>query len=82
MRCTRIDLTRERAPSMLVDMQRVHISPGKALCRFCGSNISMNRLSTHIAKEHSLPGQRDMAPTLVRTAKTSRRTLSAPRRPT
>jgi hypothetical protein len=63
-------------------MQRVHISPGKALCRFCGSNISMNRLSTHIAKEHTLPGQRDMAPTLVRSTKAKTRTVSTPRRST
>jgi hypothetical protein len=62
-------------------MQRVHISPGKALCRFCGINISMNRLSTHIAKEHSLPGQRDMAPTLVRGRKPLPRALPVARRP-
>jgi hypothetical protein len=67
---------------MLVVMQRVHISPGKALCRFCGSNISMNRLSTHIAKEHPRPGQRDMAPTLIRTLKVPLQTTSAARRPT
>jgi BED zinc finger len=47
-------------------MQRVHISPGKALCRFCGEQISTNRLSTHIAKEHPRPGPTDMSPTLVR----------------
>jgi hypothetical protein len=40
----------------------------------------MNRLSTHIAKEHTLPGQRDMAPTLVRTRKVLKRTPSALRR--
>jgi reverse gyrase len=62
-------------------MQRVHISPGKALCRFCGRNISMNRLSTHIAKEHCLPGQRDMAPTLVRTRKALAPTPMSARRP-
>jgi hypothetical protein len=50
-------------------MQRVHISPGKALCRFCGEQISQNRLSTHIAKEHPRPGRTDMTPTLVRTRK-------------
>ena len=61
-------------------MQRVHIPPGKALCRFCGSNISMNRLSTHIAKEHPLPRQRDMAPTLVRTRTVLKRTPPALRR--
>jgi hypothetical protein len=45
-------------------MQRIHISPGKALCRFCGQQISTNRLSTHIAKEHPRPGPIDMSPTL------------------
>jgi hypothetical protein len=45
-------------------MQRVHIGTGKALCRFCGEQISTNQLSVHIAKEH--PRKRtDMAPTLV-----------------
>ncbi len=58
---------------MLAVMQRLHISPGKALCRFCGNQVSMNRLSTHIAKEHSLPGQREMTPTLVRRPKAPRR---------
>ncbi len=47
-------------------MQRVHISPGKALCRFCGKQISTNRLSMHIAKEHPRPGRIDTSPTLVR----------------
>jgi hypothetical protein len=47
-------------------MQRVHISPGKALCRFCGQQVSTNRLSTHIAKEHPRPARIDMSPTLVR----------------
>lgn len=46
-------------------MQRVHISPGKALCRFCGEQISTNRLSTHIAKLHPRPGRPDMSPMLV-----------------
>jgi hypothetical protein len=46
-------------------MQRVHISVGKALCRFCGEQVSTNRLSTHIAKEHPRPGPIDMSPTLV-----------------
>jgi hypothetical protein len=48
-------------------MQRVYISAGKALCRFCGEQISTNRLSLHIAKEHPRPGRTDMSPTLVRT---------------
>ena len=50
---------------MLDPMQSVHISSGKALCRFCGEQMSVNRLSTHIAKEHVRPRQ-DMRPTLVR----------------
>jgi hypothetical protein len=45
-------------------MQRIHISPGKALCRFCGQQIPTNRLSTHIAREHPRPGPIDMSPTL------------------
>jgi hypothetical protein len=51
---------------MLVPMQRVHISVGKALCRFCGEHIATNRLSTHIAKEHPRPERIDMSPRLVR----------------
>jgi hypothetical protein len=47
-------------------MQRVRISAGKALCRFCGEQIATNRLSTHIAKEHPRPPRTDMSPTLVR----------------
>jgi hypothetical protein len=58
---------------MLVVMQRVHISPGKALCRFCGEQVSTNRLSTHIAKEHPRPGQIDMSPTLVRKRAAARK---------
>jgi hypothetical protein len=57
-------------------VQRVHISPGKALCRFCGEQVSTNRLSTHIAKEHPRTKLTDMAPTLVRkkrAADTNRR---------
>ncbi len=57
-------------------MQRLHISPGKALCRFCGEQISMNRLSTHIAKAHPRPRRDDLSPTLVR-----KRAASTPRRP-
>jgi hypothetical protein len=45
-------------------MQRVHISPGKALCRFCGEQISTNSLSTHIAKVHKRPVRKNMSPTL------------------
>jgi hypothetical protein len=46
-------------------MQRIHISIGKALCRYCGEQISTNRLSTHITKQHVRPGRIDMSPTLV-----------------
>jgi hypothetical protein len=46
-------------------MQRVYLSSGKALCRFCGEQISTNRLSVHIAREHPRPTRTDMAPTLV-----------------
>jgi hypothetical protein len=46
-------------------MQRVHLSAGKALCRFCGEQISTNRLSVHIAKTHPRPARSDMSPTLV-----------------
>ena len=34
---------------MLLGMQRVHIPPGEALCRFCAEWVATNRLSTHIA---------------------------------
>ena len=50
---------------MLVPMQRVHFSAGKALCRFCGEMVATNRLSTHIAKEHPRPGQIETSPKLV-----------------
>jgi hypothetical protein len=58
---------------MLVGMQRVQFSAGKALCRFCGEYVSTNRLSIHIAKEHPRPGQIDKAPTLVRKQPTARK---------
>ena len=51
---------------MLDWMQRVQFSAGKALCRFCGEQVSTNRLSIHIAKEHPRPERGDMSPTLVR----------------
>jgi hypothetical protein len=48
-------------------MQRViNLSPGKALCRFCGAYVAMNSLSTHIASAHPRPVQGDMTPTLVK----------------
>lgn len=53
--------------SCLRFMQPVNLSAGKALCRFCGEQISTNRLSEHIAKAHPRPAKLDMTPTLVRT---------------
>lgn len=47
-------------------MQRHHISPGKALCRFCGEKFPMHSLSTHIASKHPRPKKVDTSPTLVR----------------
>jgi len=47
----------------------IHISPGKALCWFCGVQVSMNQLSAHIAKEHPRPSPGDMTPTLIRKRK-------------
>jgi hypothetical protein len=46
-------------------MQHVYMSAGKALCRFCGEQVSTNRLSVHIAKEHPRAVRTDMSPTLV-----------------
>lgn len=51
---------------MLTGMQRVKVSPGKALCRYCGEQVSTNRLSTHITKQHRRAIRSDMSPTLVR----------------
>jgi hypothetical protein len=46
-------------------MQRIHSSDGKALCRYCGEQILINRLSLHIARAHPRPAPIDMTPTLV-----------------
>jgi hypothetical protein len=54
-------------------MQRVQFSAGKALCRFCGEEVSTNRLSIHIAKEHPRPERIDMSPTLVRKEPAARK---------
>jgi len=54
-------------------MQRVHISPGKALCRYCGLQVGMNDLSSHIARQHPKPVRADMTPTLVRKLKTAKK---------
>lgn len=47
-------------------MQRVYTSPGKAQCRYCGEQIAINSLSTHILKSHRRSVKSNMAPTLVR----------------
>ena len=47
-------------------MQQINFSAGKALCRFCGEQVSTNRLSNHIAKEHPRPAAISLSPTLVR----------------
>lgn len=47
-------------------MQQINFSAGKALCRFCGEQVSTNRLSNHIAKEHPRPVAISLSPTLVR----------------
>ena len=54
-------------------MQNIYISSGKALCRFCGEQISTNSLSAHIGRVHPRPGPTDMSPTL-------RKRPSAPKR--
>lgn len=46
-------------------MQRVYISAGTALCRFCGEQVATNSLSTHIARIHRRPTGKT-TPTLVR----------------
>ena len=46
-------------------MKRTHPSDGKALCRYCGEHIAINRLSLHIARAHPRPGPTDTTPTLV-----------------
>jgi hypothetical protein len=60
-------------------MQRVHLSPGKALCRFCGKQIAMNSLSTHIAKAHPRPGPVDTSPSLVRKGNAAKRSSGSSR---
>jgi hypothetical protein len=58
-------LTWERRRPILKAMQRVHIYPGKALCRFCGRQVATNSLSVHIAKEHPRAKDASMSPRLV-----------------
>ncbi len=47
-------------------MQRVYASSGKAQCRYCGEQISINALSTHITKSHRLSVRSSLSPTLVK----------------
>ena len=54
-------------------MQRVHISPGKALCRFCGEQVATNSLSTHIAQKHPRPPRTNLAPTLKKSSSSTKR---------
>jgi hypothetical protein len=58
-------LTCGRRRLILKPMQRIHIYPGKALCRFCGKQVATNSLSTHITKEHPPAKKGSMAPRLV-----------------
>jgi hypothetical protein len=46
-------------------MQDTRVPDGKALCRYCGAHVAINRLSLHIAKAHPRPAPIDMTPTLV-----------------
>jgi hypothetical protein len=47
-------------------MQRVLVSAGKAVCRYCGETVQTNSLSAHILKFHPRPALTNMTPTLVR----------------
>jgi hypothetical protein len=51
-------------------VQRIHISPGRALCRLCGETVPTNSLSTHFAREPPRSHGRDWRP--------SRRQVSSP----
>jgi hypothetical protein len=53
----------------------MNFSPGKALCRFCGEQIPMNTLSTHIARKHPRPRRTDTTPVLVRKVAAARSRL-------
>jgi hypothetical protein len=46
-------------------MQRVNGLAGKTQCRYCGEQISIKSLSTHILKQHARPAS-SMVPTLVK----------------
>jgi len=47
-------------------MQSVYASPGKTQCRYCGEQIAINKLSTHILDSHRLSVKSNLSPTLVR----------------
>ncbi len=47
-------------------MQRVNVSAGQALCRYCGANFPTHRLAAHVAKQHPRPKPASLSPTLVR----------------
>jgi hypothetical protein len=48
-------------------MQRANPLAGKTQCRYCGEQISIKSLSTHILTQHARPAQ-SMAPTLIKKA--------------
>ena len=62
------DDRQQRSPELSwnLKMQRVYISPGKTVCRFCGEQVSTNSVSIHIAKKHRRASKTDLSPTLVR----------------
>jgi hypothetical protein len=47
-------------------MQRAYMSPGKTQCRYCGEQVLINHLTTHILKNHRLSVRSNMSPTLVK----------------
>jgi hypothetical protein len=54
-------------------MQRVHLSPGTALCRYCGERFATYSLSTHIAKVHRRSVRTNLSPTLVRKPRAAKK---------
>jgi hypothetical protein len=52
-------------------MQRTYPSPGKTQCRYCGEQVLINSLSTHILKSHRLSVRSSMKPTLVKKSAAS-----------
>ena len=47
-------------------MQRAYTSPGKTQCRYCGEQVLINSLTTHILKNHRLSVRSNMTPSLVK----------------